>query len=215
MQIKPKKSLGQNFLIDKNIIKKIVEVEHINSDDFILEVGPGTGNLTEFILKKNPKKLFVIEKDKNLIEVLKKKFGDQINIIENDILRISENEISDSQLIVFGNLPYNISAKLLINLVRLNNLKTLFSKFVLMFQKEVADRIVASVNSSKYGRLAILTNWKMAAKKITDIDSERPKKGLNEEIIRFISQKKKEPEWMLSWRLSCYKKWLKMPQPNW
>ena len=93
MLIKPKKSLGQNFLIDKNIIKKIVEAEHINSHDFILEVGPGTGNLTEFILKKNPKKIFVIEKDKNLIEVLKKKFKNQINIIENDILRISENEI--------------------------------------------------------------------------------------------------------------------------
>ena len=85
MLIKPKKSLGQNFLIDKNIIKKIVELENINSDDFILEVGPGTGNLTEFILKKNPKKFFVIEKDKNLIEVLKKKFEDRINIIENDI----------------------------------------------------------------------------------------------------------------------------------
>ena len=69
MSIKPKKSLGQNFLIDKNIIKKIVEAEHINSNDFILEIGPGTGNLTEFILKKNPSKIFVIEKDKNLIEV--------------------------------------------------------------------------------------------------------------------------------------------------
>ena len=113
MSIKPKKSLGQNFLIDKNIIKKIVDVEDIKSDDFILEVGPGTGNLTENILKKNPNKIFVVEKDKKLIEILKKKFGNQISIIDNDILKIYENEISDHQLIVFGNLPYNISTKIL------------------------------------------------------------------------------------------------------
>ena len=73
MLIKGKKSLGQNFLIDKNIISKIVNIGNINNNDVILEVGPGTGNLTESILKKNPKKIFVIEKDKNLTNFLKKK----------------------------------------------------------------------------------------------------------------------------------------------
>ena len=82
--IKAKKSLGQNFLIDKNILKKIASLIEIN-DKSILEVGPGTGNLTSYILKKNPKKLLVVEKDKNLVNLLKKKFEDKIIIINDDI----------------------------------------------------------------------------------------------------------------------------------
>ena len=81
MKIKPKKSLGQNFLSDKNIIKKIVEIEKIDSKSSILEIGPGTGNLTEFILQKKPKKITVIEKDNNLSKFLKEKFNDTIKII--------------------------------------------------------------------------------------------------------------------------------------
>ena len=192
MLIKPKKSLGQNFLIDKNIIKKIVEAEHINSHDFILEVGPGTGNLTEFILKKNPKKIFVIEKDKNLIEVLKKKFKNQINIIENDILRISENEISDHQLIVFGNLPYNISTKILTKWIVSTNKKYWFKSLVLMFQKEVANRIIAKVNSSNYGRLSIISNWKLKVEKIMDISSScfYPKPKVESTLLKFTPKSK-------------------------
>ena len=192
MLIKPKKSLGQNFLIDKNIIKKIVEAEHINSHDFILEVGPGTGNLTEFILKKNPKKIFVIEKDKNLIEVLKKKFKNQINIIENDILKISENEISDHQLIVFGNLPYNISTKILTKWIVSTNKKYWFKSLVLMFQKEVANRIIAKVNSSNYGRLSIISNWKLKVEKIMDISSScfYPKPKVESTLLKFTPKAK-------------------------
>ena len=192
MQSKPKKSLGQNFLIDKNIIKKIVEAEHINSHDFILEVGPGTGNLTEFILKKNPKKIFVIEKDKNLIEVLKKKFKNQINIIENDVLRISENEISDHQLIVFGNLPYNISTKILTKWIVSTNKKYWFKSLVLMFQKEVANRIIAKVNSANYGRLSIISNWKLKVEKIMDISSScfYPKPKVESTLLKFTPKAK-------------------------
>ena len=192
MRIKPKKSLGQNFLIDKNIIKKIVELENINSDDFILEVGPGTGNLTEFILKKNPKKFFVIEKDKNLIEVLKKKFEDRINIIENDILKISENEISDSQLIVFGNLPYNISTKILTKWIISTKKNYWFKSLVLMFQKEVANRIIAKVNSTNYGRLSIISNWRLNVEKVMDISSScfYPKPKVESTLLKFTPKAK-------------------------
>ena len=109
--IKAKKSLGQNFLIDKNIINKIINVVDIK-DKSILEVGPGTGNLTSSILKKNPKKVFVIEKDNNLSSILEKKFESKITIINDDILDINEHKISGDKLIVFGNLPYNISTDL-------------------------------------------------------------------------------------------------------
>ena len=94
MEIKPKKSLGQNFLKDKNIIKSIVEKGNITKNSVVVEIGPGTGNLTEFILKKNPKKIFVIEKDSNLVNILNNKFKKNINIINKDILKINLNNFS-------------------------------------------------------------------------------------------------------------------------
>ena len=94
MLIKPKKSLGQNFLIDKNILKKIANTVSIYKNKEILEIGPGTGNLTHYLIKKNPKKIFVVEKDSNLSMLLDEKFKNKINVINNDILKISENLIS-------------------------------------------------------------------------------------------------------------------------
>ena len=114
MLIKPKKSLGQNFLIDKNIIKKIVSISNILNKD-VLEIGPGTGNLTEYILKEKPNKIFLIEKDKVLCDQLQLKFQNKVVIKNEDILKINENDISDNKLIVFGNLPYNISTKIVCN----------------------------------------------------------------------------------------------------
>ena len=110
--IKAKKSLGQNFLIDQNIIDQILNIIEIKNKN-ILEVGPGTGNLTVKILEKKPKKLIVIEKDDKLVDLLKNNFGSKVDIINEDILRIDENTLADEKLIVFGNLPYNISTEIL------------------------------------------------------------------------------------------------------
>jgi 16S rRNA (adenine1518-N6/adenine1519-N6)-dimethyltransferase len=154
--IKPKKSLGQNFLIDKNILEKIINTVNINNNTEILEIGPGTGNLTEYIIKKNPKKIYVIEKDNNLASHLNEKFFSKIDVINEDILKIDEKLISKEKLIVFGNLPYNISIKILSKWI-INICKEFwFTKLVLMFQKEVADRIVAKINTSNYSRLTVL-----------------------------------------------------------
>ena len=156
--IKAKKSLGQNFLTDQNILKKIISLIEIKNKS-ILEIGPGTGNLTSYILKKNPKKLFVVEKDNQLAISLKKKFEDKITIITNDILKIDEKNLDKEKLIVFGNLPYNISTEILAKwILNLNDKNFWFDDLVLMFQKEVADRIISKFNSSKYGRLSILAN---------------------------------------------------------
>ena len=168
MKIIAKKSLGQNFLIDNNIIKKIINCANIK-DKEILEVGPGTGNLTKEIIKENPKKIYLIEKDSNLIEILKSKLDYNIKFIHNDILKINENEISDKILTVFGNLPYNISTKILTNWILNINQKIWFDKLILMFQKEVADRIIAEHNNKNYGRLSVMVNWKLNTKKIIDI----------------------------------------------
>ena len=192
MLTKPKKSLGQNFLIDQNILQKIVNTVSINSNSEILEIGPGTGNLTNYLIKKNPKKIFVVEKDNNLSMLLDKKFKNKINIINNDILKISENLISKQKLVVFGNLPYNISTEILAKWITSKNKSFWFSKLILMFQKEVADRIIAKINTSNYGRLSILSNWKLDIKKIMNIsrNSFFPKPKIESSLLIFSPKNK-------------------------
>ena len=166
--IKAKKSLGQNFLIDQNIIEKILDVVEIKNKS-ILEVGPGTGNLTSKILKKNPKKLIVIEKDDRLIDLLRNSFGSKINIINEDVLKVDENFLVEEKLSVFGNLPYNISSEILCKWILNIKENSWFDCLILMFQKEVADRIIAKFDTKNYGRLSILANWKLDIEKICDV----------------------------------------------
>ena len=191
MNIKTKKSLGQNFLIDKNILNQIVNTVKIY-DKEILEIGPGSGNLTSYILHKNPKKFYVVEKDNNLSLLLKKKFNNKIEIINDDILKISEDKISKNKLIVFGNLPYNISTEILSKWITNMNSNIWFESLVLMFQKEVADRIIAKSNNSNYGRLSILSNWKLNIKKIVDIKPQSffPKPKIDSSLLIFTPKKK-------------------------
>jgi len=186
VKVYPKKSLGQNFLIDRNILEKIVNVTPIKNKT-ILEIGPGTGNLTSFILKKNPKKVFVVEKDNDLAKNLEENFEDQLSVINDDILNVNENLLSNEKLTVFGNLPYNISSEILSRWI--TNLKDnfWFDHLVLMFQKEMADRIIAKFNTSAYGRLSILSNWKLNIKKICDIKPESfsPKPKIDSSLLYF------------------------------
>ena len=189
--IKAKKSLGQNFLIDKNLLEKIVNVTHIKEKN-VLEIGPGTGNLTTYILKKNPKKVIVVEKDKKLAEELEQIFRDKITICNEDILAIDETTLFKEKLTVFGNLPYNISTEILNKWII--NLKDTFwfDHLVLMFQKEVADRIISKYNTSNYGRLSILANWKLKVVKICDINPESfsPKPKVHSSLLLFSPRNK-------------------------
>ena len=185
--IKAKKSLGQNFLIDQNIIKKIVNITEIKNKT-VLEVGPGTGNLTYHILSKKPKKIYVIEKDEDLAIKLFNNFKDKIEIINEDILLINEKNLDNDKFIVFGNLPYNISTEILSKwILNLDRKEFWFSCLILMFQKEVADRIISEFNSAKYGRISILSNWKLDIKKICDIKSTSfsPKPRVDSSLIYF------------------------------
>ena len=189
--IKAKKSLGQNFLTDQNILKKIVEITKINNQS-ILEVGPGTGNLTSYILKNNPKKILVIEKDENLASFLADEFKDKIIIINKDILKVNEKNLDKEKLIVFGNLPYNISTEILCKwILNLDNNYFWFNCLILMFQKEVAERIISNFNSSKYGRLSILANWKLNIEKICDIKSNSfsPRPKVDSSLLLFKPKK--------------------------
>ena len=189
--IKAKKSLGQNFLIDKNIIDKIVNIIELK-DKNILEIGPGTGNLTEGILKKNPKKVLVVEKDNDLTNILKEKFKNKIEVINKDVLKIDENLLSDQTLTVFGNLPYNISTEILCKWILNIKDKIWFDYLILMFQKEVADRIISDFNTKSYGRLTILANWRLNIKKICDVSpvSFQPKPKIYSSILFFEPKEK-------------------------
>ena len=189
--IKAKKSLGQNFLIDKNIITKIINVIDIKNKN-VLEIGPGTGNLTLEILQKSPKKVILIEKDNILAGGLIKKFGDNVEVINKDILKINENVLCDQSLVVFGNLPYNISTEILCKwILSLDTNKVWFSCLVLMFQKEVADRIISKFNTKDYGRLSILANWRLKIKKIFDVkpSSFQPKPKVESTVLFFEPKK--------------------------
>ena len=190
MLIKPKKSLGQNFLHDENIINKIINASKISSDDQVLEVGPGTGNLTKLIISQKPKKIYVIEKDESLVRDLEKQYSKKINIIKKDILKISYEFYSGKKFLILGNLPYNISTKILSNWCLNNKLNV--SKMILMFQKEVAERILANVNSKEYSRITILSKWKFDIRKITDVkpNSFFPKPKINSSVLEFIPKTK-------------------------
>ena len=192
MKIVPKKSLGQNFLTDINIINKIIDIGNINEKDDILEVGPGTGNLTRTIIKKKPKKIFLIEKDNLLCRNLKKEFKNRINIFNEDILKINEKNLSNRKLIVFGNLPYNISIQILIKWILSCNSNCWYKKLILMFQKDVAERIIAKTNTKSYGRLSIICNWKLNITKHFDISQNcfRPKPKVESSILSFIPETK-------------------------
>ena len=188
--IKAKKSLGQNFLTDKLVLDQIVNSAKIKGKT-ILEVGPGTGNLTTYILKNKPKKMIVVEKDIKLTKKINDNFKDKLTVINEDILKINENLLSDEKVTVFGNLPYNISTEILSKWIINLEDNVWFDCLILMFQKEVADRIIAKFNTSNYGRLSILSNWRLNIKKICDVKpaSFSPRPKIDSSLL-FFSPKK-------------------------
>ena len=192
--IKAKKSLGQNFLIDDNVIKKISNIVDIKNKD-VLEIGPGTGNLTSALLEKKPNKIIVIEKDNKLATFLKEKFNNQIIILNKDVLDVDEKSLNKEKLIVFGNLPYNISTEILCKWILNLKKNYWFESLVLMFQKEVANRIISKFNTKDYGRLSIISNWKLEIKKICDVKSTCffPKPKIDSSILYFKPLKKFYP----------------------
>jgi len=188
-----KKSLGQNFLIDQNIINKIIKIGKITENKTVLEIGPGYGNLTRKLANMKPKKILAIEKDKKLSILLKNTFKDfkNIKIINNDIFNIIQNKNLGQNIIVFGNLPYNISTQILASLVLLEKWPPWYEILILMFQKEVADRILAKKNIKDFGRLSILCNWRLDIKKHFDVSKNCffPKPKINSTVLSFTPKK--------------------------
>jgi len=157
-----KKSLGQNFLIDKNIIKKILNLINLKSKD-VVEIGPGKGALTDEILKKKPKSLILLEKDNELVNNLNAKYSLNkfVKVFNTDVLKFNFNNLKKKKLILIGNLPYNISSQILIKLIKTRNIHLKFNDIILMFQKELGEKIIGKHSSKHYGRLSIISNFKL------------------------------------------------------
>ena len=187
-----KKSLGQNLLVDKNIINKILNLCNLKNKN-ILEIGPGTGNLTKFILEKKPKKLLLVEKDKKLCNILNSKLNNFKNfkIYNEDILNFNLNSDIKSE-IIFGNLPYNISTQILAKIIKFKNLYPQIEKIILMFQKEVAERILAKPNNKNYSRITILTNLKLDIDNNFKVSKESffPMPKIDSKVVVFKPKKK-------------------------
>ncbi len=191
---KHKKHLGQNFLINKNITKKIAEIGIINKDSNILEVGPGTGSLTQELIKRDAKKIFAIEFDKDLkpeLEKIKNNFNN-FDYIISDALTFDERKIFKKNVIIFGNLPYNISLKLLIKWIYSEPWPPFYNQMVLMFQKEVAERIIATSNNKKYGRISILSDARLNIKFHFNISKKEfnPEPKVDSTVLSFTPKKK-------------------------
>ena len=190
---KHKKKLGQNFLINKDIIKKIADIGIINKDTNIIELGPGSGSLTEELLKRNPKQIFAIEFDKDLSNYLEKIKNNyqNFNYEISDALTFDEKKIFKKNSIIFGNLPYNISLKLLIKWIYSDPWPPFYDQMILMFQKEVAERIVATSNNKKYGRISILTDARLDVKFHFNISKKEfnPEPKVDSSVLSFTPKK--------------------------
>lgn len=160
--IKPNKKLGQNFIFDKNILNKIVSLLDPNSSDLVIEIGPGLGGLTEAMLERGFKKILLIEKDKKLSNILidiKSRFPENLDVQFEDALNFDFTSLNFKNISIISNLPYNVATKILTKLLfEQHNLKK-FDNLILMFQKEVAERIVAKHSTKNYGRLSIISQY--------------------------------------------------------
>ena len=189
MYIRNKKSLGQNFIFDKNFLSKISNLITSKSNNIIIEVGPGPGTLTEHLFKKDYKKLILIEKDQRLINNLNEKFiGKKIFIVNDDALKYDyQNSLIENSIII-GNLPFNISVELLYLWTKTTKWPPKQEKMVLMFQKEVAERIMSFPNNKSYGKLSVVIQSRYNIKKLLDVPSHlfTPSPKVDGIILEFI-----------------------------
>ena len=191
VEFKHKKSLGQNFLINKTILKKISSLKDFKNQE-VVEVGPGKGYLTEFLIKKKPSKLILIEKDRQLETVLAnliKNKSIKIKLIIEDALKISINKLSKDKVVLIGNLPYNIATTLILNWLRYIHS---FESIVVMVQKEVASRLSAKEKTKHYGRTSVLVQVVADVKIKFDVAPENffPKPKVHSSVIEIIPKEK-------------------------
>ena len=183
-----KRSLGQNFLIDKNIVRKIVNLINMKNRN-IIEIGPGDGALTQEILKQNPKSVVTIEKDEFFFKKMQNKYSTN-KIIKNlnaDILKYDLEKLDLQRPIIIGNLPYNISSQILVKMIKFKKWPPDFFDLIFMFQKELGEKIIGLYQTPNYGRISILANsrLKVIKKFFVSPNCFRPKPKITSMVIHF------------------------------
>ncbi|WP_237154953.1 16S rRNA (adenine(1518)-N(6)/adenine(1519)-N(6))-dimethyltransferase RsmA [Oryzibacter oryziterrae] len=166
------KSLGQNFLLDLNLTSKIARTAGPLAGKTVVEIGPGPGGLTRAILANGAEKVFVVERDRRAIAALEEigaHYAGRLTIIEGDALEVDTASLGDDAPIIIANLPYNIATPLLTRWLSPTSWPPRWTSMVLMFQKEVADRITAQPGDDAYGRLGVLCGWRSYATQMFDI----------------------------------------------
>ena len=181
MTIKAKKYFGQNFLINEALSEKIAHSLDVTKNEKILEIGPGKGALTKFLVEKY-ENIKVVEIDLDCVAFLEKKFQ-HIDVIHDDFLKISNEKIQFKKYAIIGNFPYNVSSQILFKILEKRDQIT---QVVGMFQKEVADRICSNPNSKKYGILSVLIQAYFNCEQLFDVGPEnfKPKPKINSSVIR-------------------------------
>ncbi len=168
-----KKSLGQNFLLDLNLTGRIARTAGPLDDVTVLEIGPGPGGLTRALLSEGARQVVAIERDERCLAALheiSEAYPGQLTIVEGDALELDHSQLVSGPVRIVANLPYNIATPLLTGWLESEPWPPWFKSLTLMFQKEVAERIVAEPGSKAYGRLAILAQWRCVAQKMFDVD---------------------------------------------
>ncbi len=190
--VRPKKHLGQHFLTDKNMAKKIAERLN-SSDEYVLEIGPGMGSLTTFLLQKFGNKLWVVEIDKESVEYLKTNFPALSGrIIEDDFLEMDiQSRFGDKPISIIGNFPYNISSQILFKAL---DARSQVTEVVGMFQKEVAKRISSPPGNKDYGILSVLVQAYFDAQYLFDVPPTvfNPPPAVNSGVIRLVKKKEQK-----------------------
>jgi 16S rRNA (adenine1518-N6/adenine1519-N6)-dimethyltransferase len=197
--IRPKKQLGQNFIIDPAFTEMIVQRAGILPEDIILEIGAGLGALT-IPLARRAQKVFAVEKDRQIIPILNMEILvsglANISIIEKDILSVDIKALIEDmggKIVVMGNLPYNISSQILVQLIRS---REGINRAVLMFQKELAQRITAETGCKDYGRLTVMLRYCSDIKKLLNVKASLffPKPKVDSEILELKFKKEIDPK---------------------
>lgn len=194
--INPSKKLGQNFIFDKNILNKITSLINPDACDLVIEIGPGLGGLSEALLNNNVKKILLVEKDRQfaqLLNALKSKYPDQIDIIFEDAINFNFDIENYKNITIISNLPYNVATKILTTLINAHYSTNKLKNMVLMFQKEVAQRITANYSDKHYGRLSIISQYLYQCNVEFDLNPAvfYPKPMVDSSIVSFKSLEKK------------------------
>ena len=194
--VNPSKRLGQNFIFDKNILNKITKLITPDDCDLVIEIGPGLGGLSEALVNNNVKKILLIEKDRqfsHLLHELKSKYPDQIDIIFEDAINFNFDMRDYENISIVSNLPYNVATKILTVLLNSHYSTNKLKNMVLMFQKEVAQRITAEYGNKRYGRLSIISQYLYKCNVEFDLNPAvfYPKPKVDSSIVSFKSLERK------------------------